>query len=1131
MQTLAPMPDGYDAYYLAQQSGFNVYVALNDRRMLDMAAAVRAFNPEIKVLEFPAWDCTPYDRSSPDSLITGQRLATLAALLKNDFGDAVLITTVNALAQRVPPKEFVDQHSLHFKGGKSLDIEDLRKNLVSQGYYSTPTVRETGEFAVRGGIVDIFIAGQPHPIRIDLFDDEIEKIVYFDALTQRTIEQAPEISLLPVREMPFDEEARQLFRRQYRLLAAGNTEDDPLYNAVSEGRYFKGVEHFLPLFFENPLPELQSYWPDNATVYYDKEAMAAIEATQQSILDCYQVRAEVAKLKKFDGFPFYPLEPETLYNAKEVIKEHNGVLFSNFKAENSVDTAIRIPPAMPPVPDPNFLAEVIKDAFKEKKRVIMTVDQESQRQKLLEKLRPQATYPVFELASFEEAMKKPQKSVCILLTENSVYGGGFVTEKLILFTAVSIFGERLNRKVRKRKAEDIIREASSLTRGDMVVHEEHGVGQYQGLELLDVGGQNHDMVLLHYSGGDKLYVPVENIDILSRFGDSDSTAQLDKLGGVAWQARKAKAKERIRAIAAELIKIAAERALRTGETITPEAGTFEEFCNRFPYIETEDQLNAIQDVLSDMAGGKPMDRLICGDVGFGKTEVAMRAAFIAAMQGYQVMIVAPTTLLARQHFNSFKERFAGFPLVIKHLSRLVNAKEANIVREGLTNGTVDVVIGTHALLAKSVTCKRLGLVIVDEEQRFGVKQKERLKEYRSDVHYLTLSATPIPRTMQMAMQGVRDMSIIATPPVDRLSIRSFITPFDRVSIREALMREHYRGGQSYFICPRIKDMAEMQAKLKDMVPELKIVAAHGQMTPKQLEDIMEAFQNGEYDVLLATQIIESGIDIAKANTIVIHRAHMFGLAQLYQLRGRVGRAKIRAYALLTYPPKMQLSKDATKRLEVMQTLDHLGAGFSLAGHDLDIRGAGNLLGEEQSGHIREVGVELYQQMLKDAVETAQAEAKLIEKSAVNDNWSPVINLGLPVLIPEEYVPDLDARMHLYRRAVELENSEQRQEFREELQDRFGKLPQTVENLLHVVGLKTLCLTAGVAKVDVGPKGVVITFHNNQFAKPEKLLKMIEREKGTVKLKPDQKLVYLRVFKDRQQVFKGVEQILNGLIDL
>jgi transcription-repair coupling factor (superfamily II helicase) len=647
------------------------------------------------------------------------------------------------------------------------------------------------------------------------------------------------------------------------------------------------------------------------------------------------------------------------------------------------------------------------------------------------------------------------------------------------------------------------------------------------LQTIEVSGAPHDCLELQYDGG-KLFLPVENIELLTRYGADESNAQLDRLGGAGWQQRKARAKERVREIAEELIKIAAARQLKSIPPADPPQGLYDEFCARFPWQETEDQEKAIADTIEDLAKGTPMDRLVCGDVGFGKTEVALRAAFVEAMTGSQVAVVVPTTLLARQHFRIFVERFKGFPVNIRQLSRFVDAKDARETKAGLASGEVNIVVGTHALLAKSIEFANLGMVIVDEEQHFGVAHKERLKALKADVHVLTLTATPIPRTLQLALSGVRDLSLITTPPVDRLAVRTFVTPFDPLVIREALLREHYRGGQSFYVAPRIADLREAEEFLKATVPEVKVRVAHGQMAPSVLEDVMTAFYERQIDVLVSTNIVESGLDIPTANTLIVHRADMFGLSQLYQLRGRIGRSKSRAYAYLTTPATHKITETAERRLQVLQSLDQLGAGFSVASHDMDIRGAGNLLGEEQSGHVREVGIELYQEMLEEAVAQLRAGGAAEEAA---EQWSPQISIGTSVLIPESYVSDLTVRMALYRRLAGLEDREEIERFAAELIDRFGKLPEEVQHLLDIVAIKHLCRIAQVEKIDAGPKGAMLSFRNSAFPNPLGLVRLIAEHQSTMRVRPDQKVVIARDWPTPEQRLKGAQNILGQLAKL
>ncbi|WP_238183904.1 transcription-repair coupling factor, partial [Methylobacterium trifolii] len=704
---------------------------------------------------------------------------------------------------------------------------------------------------------------------------------------------------------------------------------------------------------------------------------------------------------------------------------------------------------------------------------------------------------------------------------------GFTVGELAVVSEGDILGDRLVRQKRKAKRpQDVILEVQALQPGDLVVHADHGIGRFVGLKTVHAAGAPHDCLELQYTGG-LLLLPVENIELLTRYGSEDAEVALDRLGGGAWQARKARMKRRILEMAGELIKVAAQRFVRQAPRLVPPEGLYGEFAARFAFEETEDQANAIDAVLTDLNAGRPMDRLVCGDVGFGKTEVALRGAFAAAISARQVAVIVPTTLLARQHYRTFTERFKGLPIQIAQLSRFVPAAEMKQVRAGLADGRVDIVVGTHALLAKTIAFKNLGLIIVDEEQHFGVSHKERLKALQADVHVLTLSATPIPRTLQLAMTGVRELSIIATPPVDRLAVRTFVTPFDPLLIREALLRERYRGGQSFYVVPRIEDLAEVKAFLDREMPETKIAIAHGQMAAGQLEDVMTAFYEGKFDVLLSTTIVESGLDIPTANTLIVHRADMFGLAQLYQLRGRVGRSKARAYALFTTPANRTLTTQAEQRLKVLQTLDTLGAGFQLASHDLDIRGAGNLLGDAQSGHIKEVGYELYQQMLEDAVTALKAGID----EPVEEAWSPTIALGAPVTIPEDYVEDLGVRLALYRRLSTIHDDAEMESFGAELIDRFGPLPPEVEQLLKIGTIKILCLAANVAKIEAGPKGVVVHFRERSFANPQGLVAYVAEQASFAKVRPDMSVVFIRELDSIPERLKTATQVLRSLVKI
>jgi transcription-repair coupling factor (superfamily II helicase) len=1140
--TVAGCPEGFDALLLARVRAEHdaplMHVCRDDARMARMAEALAFFAPGVPVLEFPAWDCLPYDRVGPNPEITARRLDTLTALLDPPRPPFILLTTVNALVQRVPPAEAFAEAVLTLRKGSRAGLERIVAFLEANGYGRANTVIESGEYAVRGGLIDLFPAGRDEPVRIDLFGDEIDEIRSFDPFSQRSTTSLDAVVLKSVSEVLLDEASVTRFRTQYRDLF-GAAANDPLYEAVSARRRHQGMEHWLPLFHAR-LATLADYVP-GARISFDHEVDGVLEARFEMIADHFAARRNPELRRLSEGeLPYNPLSPDLLYlddaGWQAMLGPHTVLRFVPFAKAEGADPGIIEAGARPGRQFTDVraaggnvfdaLADHAKALAGQGRRVVVAAWTAGSRERLKHLLAEHGLGAAELVEDFAAAQALPRGAVAL-----AVLGleRGFAAPDLAVIAEQDILGERISRPPRRRKrADQFIAEATELGEGDLVVHMDHGIGRYDGLVTLSVNGAAHDCLKLIYDGGDKLFVPVENIEVLSRYGEGEGVA-LDKLGGVSWQNRKARMKTRIRDMAAALLKVAAERRLRNAPSVMPPEGLWDEFCARFPFAETDDQARAIADVLEDLAAGRPMDRLVCGDVGFGKTEVALRAAFIAAMSGQQVAVVVPTTLLARQHFRLFSDRFRGFPARIAQLSRMVTAKEAAEVKRGLADGSITLVVGTHALLAKGVEFRDLGLVIVDEEQHFGVAHKERLKQLRAEVHVLTLTATPIPRTLQLALTGVREMSIIATPPVDRIAVRTFILPFDPVVLREALMRERFRGGQVFYVVPRIEDLPRVRSRLAELAPELKVVEAHGRLTPTELERVMTEFQDGRHDILLATNIIESGLDMPAVNTMVIHRADMFGLAQLYQLRGRVGRGKLRGYAYLTLAPDRKLTATAQKRLEVMQALDNLGAGFTLASHDLDIRGAGNLLGDEQSGHIREVGIELYQQMLEEAV--AELKSGEGRHGASNRDWTPQINLGMAVLIPEAYVRDLPVRLGLYRRIGALATDGESEALAAELVDRFGPLPAEVENLLAVMAIKRLCREAGVEKLDAGPKGLVVGFRGNAFRDPIGLVGWLQRQKGLAKLRPDHKLVVTRDLDNVDVRVRLAREVLGALARL
>ena len=1170
-------PEGFDAILLADlvgraqasrtSKGPVIHIARDDRRAAAMGDALAAVAPGLPVLRFPAWDCLPYDRVSPNPEIVSERMATLAALSEEIAFPCVVLTTVNAATQRIPEKRVVFAESFAADVGGRCDLDELQNYLTRNGYRRASTVAEPGDYAIRGGVVDIFAPGGGDPVRLDLFGDVLDGARRFDAETQRTIAKIQRVELAPFSETPLDDGSIQRFRRAYREAFGAAGSQDPLYAAVSEGARFQGMEHWLP-FFHAELATLFDYLP-GALVSLDHQALDAVAARHETVLDHYRTRLDAldeaaASQGLRAGQVYKPVPEEAMFlcpdDFQKAIADRPTRIFSphrtppgpgvidaggrmgrNFAEERQSSEAALFP----------SLAAHLQTKRDEGKRTVLATYSDGARDRLASVLSDHGVGPIVMSGNWASALdgagvafaqedaedEDSAARAAILASKRAapisllVWGleSGFETDDLVVVSEQDVLGDRLIRRAKKkRRADNFLSEATSLSVGDLIVHVEHGIGRYIGLQTIDAMGAPHDCLSLEYHGGDKLYLPVENIELLTRYG-SEEIAQLDRLGGGAWQARKAKLKERIREMAEQLIRVAAERELRKGKALAPAAGAFDEFCARFPYQETDDQLSAIDDVLNDLGSGKPMDRLVCGDVGFGKTEVAMRAAFVAAASGLQVAIVAPTTLLARQHAKGFAERFKPWPYKVRQLSRFVSAKDAKATKDGLKDGSVDIVIGTHALLAKGVEFDRLGLLIIDEEQHFGVAHKERLKQLRSDVHVLTMTATPIPRTLQLAMSGVRELSIIATPPVDRLAVRTYVAPFDPIAAREALLREKYRGGQAFWVAPRIKDLPEAEEFLREQVPEVSFVVGHGRLAAGELDERMNAFYDGAYDVLLATTIVESGLDIPTANTLIVQRADMFGLAQLYQIRGRVGRSKTRAYAYFTTDAQKQMTPTAEKRLRVLGSLDSLGAGFTLASHDLDIRGAGNLLGDEQSGHIREVGFELYQDMLEEAI--AKMRSGEMEFSDDDGAWSPTINLGVPVLIPEDYVEDLDVRLGLYRRLSDLSAKEELMAFGAELHDRFGKPPKEVESLLRVVQIKGMCRRAGILKLDGGPKGATIQFRGDQFANPAGLADFLSNPKSMAKLKPDHRVTVRRSWDDQTARVKGAYALAKELAKL
>lgn len=1144
--TVSAVAEGYDAFLLRDllySSKQDILYIVSDGVSLERVSDLLGnISPETEVLKFPAWDTVPYDRISPNPNIMAERVATLGALVlnPNPKKKRIIIASIGAAIQKLPPAKIFRNSMRMVTVGNKLDFNDFVHYAVINGYNRVEQVMEPGEYAVRGDILDIFPVGTPEPLRIDLFDDEIEKIRTFDAFTQRTTGELKSYNFQVMGEVVLDNNTVKNFRTSYREAFGAAAQGDELYEAISSSQKYMGMENWLPFFYEAPLPDLFDYLP-SAHVVLGRNIDDALLSKEESIFDYYQARQEALGIESAGEVDSYrPVNPERMFLTKaefnDKVKKRRALRLTPMSypdADNVVNSGV--------IPGRSFsqaknvnAAQVyaeLKDYLQEnaKLRRVICCYSEGSRERSFTLMSEYGVEDLTYAETWEEAYKKAGQKKVAMLVMNLPHG--FRGEGVCLISEQDILGERQNRKAAKKvTSKDFIADVSSLSVGELVVHIEHGIGKFLGLENITAGGAPHDCLKILYANDAKLFVPVENIDVVSRYGMEDDNIQLDTLGGLAWQAKKAKIKEKIRDIAEKLIKIAAERHLKVADNFIPPEGLYDEFCAKFPYNETDDQLNAITDVLKDLNQGSPMDRLVCGDVGFGKTEVALRAAFTVAMSGAQVALIVPTTLLARQHYYNFKKRMEGFPVRVKMLSRLVSPKESAEVKKGLEDGSVEIVIGTHALLSKDLKFCNLGLLIIDEEQHFGVAHKEKLKALKSNVHVLTLTATPIPRTLQMSLTGVKQLSIIATPPIDRLAARTFVMPFDKVMIKEAIYREKFRNGQIFFVCPRVSDIFGMEKELRELVPDIKILVAHGQMPVKQLEDVMNEFADGKADMLLSTTIIESGIDMPTVNTMIIHRSDMFGLAQLYQLKGRVGRAKLRGYCYFTVPKQKNLKPIAERRLTILQALDTLGAGFSLASHDMDIRGSGNILGEEQSGHIKEVGIALYQHMLEEEIMRQKAGGD-DRKQTESQDWAPQITTGIPIMIPETYVRDLGVRLGLYKRIGEIKDKAGLLDMREELTDRFGKLPEEVDNLLKTVEIKQLCREANVEKIDAGAKGILISFHNNIFKAPEKLIDYVAKQFGVIKIRPDQKLFVERNLESYKTRVETIKTTIIKLVEM
>ena len=1090
-------------------------LARNHAHMHQLAGEIAYFNNKLKVVELPAWDVQPYDRLAPDAAIQTARVQAAQALRTQQMD--VLVTTVNGLSLKLPP---VAGESIELIPGREYPHQHLTKMLVDLGFIRTSTVTEPGEFTVRGSVIDIFPPEAEDPIRLDFFDNELESLRTFDAVSQRSLEAMGRLNLQPASEVILTPEKVRQFRQRYRSDFPKGVEDD-LYAKVSEGMSHPLMMHYLPYFFEEGLLNPFDLLPEGTLIVAPDTVKNARETRQESITDAYETRLRLVVQEEGEEL-YRPIPPESMFlvegdwlrteqrftwlhlAAFDEAKGHEDLqLTENYFGNNLKERLPRV-------------TDKLRQARKQRQNVVLTA-------------RTQAGLTQLEKA-LNEGGADALNGVAL---EIAPLSKGFTTPNALYITEQDILGDRQGGSTAKRKnkrAGAAIANFADLVEGDFVVHEDHGVARFDGLVTMDATGtgQQQDYLKLSYAGNDRVYVPVELLHLISRYSSAEQgNTTLDKLGGAAWQARKARVKKDLLEMAGELMAIAAARQEMEKQGMPKPPGLYEDFGATFPYQLTSEQKAAIDDVLDDMASDEPMDRLVVGDVGFGKTEVALRAAMVAVGNNKQVAVIAPTTLLARQHVEVFTRRFAGFPVRIAQLSRLVSATQAKKNKEDMKEGKIDIIIGTHALLAKGIAFKDLGLLIIDEEQRFGVGHKEKLKALKANVDVLTLTATPIPRTLHMSMGGIKSMSAIHTPPVDRLAVRSYVLKFDGKVIRDAILREVHRGGQVFVVTPRVQDIPQLADTLKELAPEATYRTAHGQMPEKEMEEVMEAFYRGEFQVLISTTIVESGIDVPNANTLIINRADRFGLSQLHQLRGRVGRSNVRAYAYFLLP-QGNVGELAERRLRILQRLQGLGVGFQLASFDMDLRGAGNLVGREQSGHLNDVGFELYAKLLAEAVADHKARKEGLEQTTTGQ-FTPVLNLGISYLIPENYVPDLETRMQLYRRLAHLQTQEDLAVFEEELIDRFGRLPDETKRLVQVLSIRNRCAALNISKLDSGPQGMVIQLYNNTFPYPEQLLGYVQSQAGVLTLNPDQSITFHRTWGQKaERRLKGISLILDEL---
>ncbi|UAB71545.1 transcription-repair coupling factor [Vibrio sp. SCSIO 43132] len=1105
-----------------QHSGHTLLVVPDPQLALKLTAEVEQFTQQ-PVHMFPDWETLPYDNFSPHQDIISDRISTLYQLPTQSNG--ITVIPVSTLLQRQSPRDFLMQHTLMVKNGDRYSLEALRLQLEKSGYRHVDQVFGPGEYASRGSIIDLYPMGSSDPYRIDFFDDEIDSIRTFDPENQRSIDDIPEIRLLPAHEFPTTDQAIEDFRGRWRQKFEARREPESIYMQISKGTWPAGIEYWQPLFFEHT-ETLFDYLPDNTLLISVGNLENAIDTFLGDVDYRFDQRKvdplrpllepELLWLKKDELFSHFKSLPQSLLSAEEVAKKGGR---SNEKIDALPDLHVQHQNKEPMAALRQFVEQFSG-------KIIFSVESEGRREALLELLQRIKLKPV-ECTSLNNALAADTKINLILGAAE--HGFIFEPSQIALICESDLLGDRvIQRRKKDRKAvnsDTVIRHLAELKPGQPVVHLDHGIGRYTGLQTLEAGGMPTEYVTLEYQDGAKLYVPVSSLNLISRYsGGAEDSAPLHKLGGEAWAKARRRAAEKVRDVAAELLDVYAKRELKPGFKFKLDREEYATFKSTFPFEETDDQATAINAVLSDMCQPKAMDRLVCGDVGFGKTEVAMRAAFVATDNSKQVAVLVPTTLLAQQHFENFRDRFANLPIRVEVLSRFKSAKEQKQILADVEEGKVDIIIGTHKLLQNDIKFKDLGLLIVDEEHRFGVRQKEKVKAMRADVDILTLTATPIPRTLNMAMSGMRDLSIIATPPARRLAIKTFVRQSEDSVTREAVLREIMRGGQVYFLHNQVETIEKVAADLEKLIPEARVTVAHGQMRERELERIMNDFYHQRFNLLVCTTIIETGIDVPTANTIIMDRADNLGLAQLHQLRGRVGRSHHQAYAYLLTPHPKAMTKDAIKRLDAIASLEDLGAGFTLATHDLEIRGAGELLGDEQSGQIQSVGFTLYMEMLEQAVEALKEGKEPSLDELLRDQTE--VELRLPALLPDDYIPDINTRLSMYKRIASVSNENELAEMKVELIDRFGTLPDAAKNLLAVSEVKQKAGTMHIKKIEAHAKGGFIEFYPTADINPAFLVKLLQSAPQKYGMEGPTKLKFALPLTDRRERVRFINDLLQ-----